>query len=794
MRLFVGCLLAWLIPYCFFVLFLNVADLRAPFDELPVFDPFVGAYVLLCGSAAGAWITLRFRRLRGRDRAGAPREEIREGVRRLLLSLPLLVLAYLVVGTAGVLFMASGSPGAAAFAWGGADLLVAVLGVFVVFTYILLPLGLLCLDELGLAFGHALEGRPLVSMWLRTSPGVLMVVMVGTALMLQEYLRIGQIAAAPLLLVATMIPYAIVIMLLNMRYTGHAMNSIHGFLGAAGSGQKRDASELRVESLDQIGVMVMQVRELVRQLEASEERVRAFADAASDLYFETDEARSITWVSERVEAVAGVPAERMVGRPLLALAEELGIEVPDEQAAQIGAGEPFRDLVVTLPLPGGGARHLRVSAIPVRDAEGRFTGYRGVATDVTDMALAEERLREREVQLAQAQKMEAVGQLTGGVAHDFNNLLLVLSGNLELARDEEDPEERRLLVDAALEASQRGASLVQHLLAFSRRQVLRPEMVDLPERFEALATLLRTTLGERVVLRLELGPDLQRPLVDVAQFESALLNLAINARDAMPAGGRFTVRAGNRRLVGGEHDLPPGDYVEVRVEDTGKGMSAGVLERVFEPFFSTKPVGTGSGLGLSMVYGFVTQSRGAVDVHSTEGLGTTITLLLPVADGGAEVRVEEPARVERAQRGERILLVEDEPAVRRALTGGLEAAGYEVVTAADGDAARALVDARLEVDLVLSDLVLPGSRSGAELLTELRRELPALPCLLMSGYTDDHLAEVPPELEGVSLLSKPFRMRQLLALVDALLEARTPAQVRRPRLVAVGPSHDDPVD
>ncbi|MEE4300210.1 MAG: ATP-binding protein [Pseudomonadales bacterium] len=728
-----------------------------------------------------------------------PARELRVGVRGLLKSLPLIVFAYCLVGTIGALAMVPGEALGSHSFWGAAELLSAVLGVFVVFTYILLPLGLLCLDEFGLAFGHVLEGRGVVSMWLRTSPGVLMVAMIGTALVLQEYLRTGEVAAAPLALVATVIPYAIVIMLLNMRYTTHSLNSIGAFLGAAAAGRKQEAAELRVESLDQIGVMVMQVRELVRQLEASEARVRGFADAASDLYFETDEAVRITWVSERVEAITGFPPHMIVGRSFREVVEDLGVEFPREQAEQIWSCQPFRDLVITLPRPDGAERRLRVSGVPMFDAQGLFTGYRGVATDVTDMVLAEERLREREVQLAQAQKMEAVGQLTGGVAHDFNNLLLVVAGNLELARDEGDAEERRQLLDAALEASQRGAGLVQHLLAFSRRQVLRPEAVDLRARLESLITLLHTTLGERVDLRVELGNELHHPLVDVAQLESALLNLAINARDAMPKGGRLTVRAGNRRLVGGEHDLPPGDYVEIRMEDSGVGMSPAVLERVFEPFFSTKPVGAGTGLGLSMVYGFVTQSRGAVDVRSTEGVGTTVTLLLPVADGvadgiaevRAEVRAEEPEQVERERRGERILMVEDEPAVRRAVMGGLEAAGYEVVPAEDGDAARALVDAGLVVDLVLSDVVLPGSRSGVDLIAELRRELPSLPCLLMSGYTDDHLSEAPPELEGVTLLQKPFRIRQLVAHVDALLEAQPGGASRRPRLVAVGPGPDD---
>ena len=782
LRLFASCLLIWLLAYVVCALFLAVAELREPFAALPGLDPVSGAYVILGGTVSALWILQRARRLRRREAAGVAPAALRAELRSVFRALPALVLFLLSVGALGSIGRTVLADAVPLAAWGPADLALILAGVLLVFASIVLPLGLLCLDEFGLAFGHLVGDEPVVSMWLRVSPGFVMVVMIGTAMVLQESLRSGRPDAAPLVLLATMIPYALLIMVLNARYTAHALDSVRGFLEAIGARRRVTAPDLRVESLDQIGVLVGQVRELVRQREASEARLRSFAEAASDFYFETDAQTRLIWLSERAEAVTGLAPEALAGRAFATVAAELGIEVPQDQAELVRARQPFRDLVVALP--GAMPRHLRISAVPVQDDAGRFLGYRGVATDVTEVALAEARLRDREAQLARAQRMEAVGELTGGVAHDFNNLLLVVAGNLELAREENDPGERRALLDAALGASRRGASLVQHLLAFSRRQVLRPEALDLPVRFETLAELLRTTLGAGIELKLELGPDLDPPLVDAAQFESALLHLALNARDAMPDGGRLCVRAANRRLVGGEHDLAPGDYVEVRVEDTGVGMPEAVRERVFEPFFGTRAGGEGTGLGLSMVYGFVNQSRGAVDVQSTPGLGTTITLLLPVA----RERPEAPVR--RESRGERLLLIEDEPEVRRAVTAGLEAAGYEVASAPDGDVARRLVDAGLEFDLALADQVLPGHRSGVAILAELREARPQLPALLMSGYADDHLPELPAALADVELVAKPFRMRELLARLDRLLER--PAKAGRLRLVGGGAGEERP--
>ena len=787
-RLFVACLLTWCFPYLIFSAFVTFAELQAPYSSLPVLHPLVVLYVMTCGLLAAGWITHRYRRLADLDGGGAPPAQTLRGVRRTLLTLPLLVLTYLAVGSVGTLML---DPDGALLAvsglqrWDGVDLLVATAGVGIICGYILLPFGLVCLDEFGRTFGHLLEESALVPMWLRSTHGLVLVVLVGAAMVLQEYIRIGRFETAPLVLVVTMIPYAIVVMVLNMRYTASAVKSVERYVAAARSGRSAAGVAMRSESLDEVGVLVRDVGELVRKLEASEARLRDFADAASDYYFESDADWRITWLSARSEAVTGRPQEEVLGLSFAELADHLSVDVPRETVDRLAHNEAFRDLHVAIRGTDDVVRRLRLSGVPVHDAEGRFAGYRGVGTDVSDMADAEARLRDREAQLAQAQKMEAVGQLTGGVAHDFNNLLLVVAGNVELALEEADVVERRALLGAAMEAAQRGAGLVQHLLAFSRRQVLRPEVIDLPERFEGLRQLLRTSLGERVQLRVELGSALRRLHIDPVQFESAILNLALNARDAMPDGGELTIRATNRRLVGSEQDLPAGDYVEVSVEDTGQGMSAAVRERVFEPFFSTKAFGAGSGLGLSMVYGFVSQSRGAVEVRSAEGVGTTIRMLLPASEREPVAAARPAPPVDRRERGERILMVEDEAEVRRALSAGLEAAGYLVEAVGDADAGRELIDAGLRIDLLLTDVVLPGVRSGVDLVTELRRLQPSLPCLLMSGYTDDALTDAPTEVAGVKLLAKPFSVKSLVAEVDALLEARRDTRAAgRPRLVS----------
>ena len=398
--------------------------------------------------------------------------------------------------------------------------------------------------------------------------------------------------------------------------------------------------------------------------------------------------------------------------------------------------------------------------------------YVGIIRDLTERNRTEEQLR-------QAQKMEAVGHLTGGIAHDFNNILMVIMANtdalLELVRL---PRGVRGRLDQIGRATQRASDLTRQLLAFSRKQPLRPQPTDLNGLVEGTSRLLRRTLGENIDIRFRRGADLWSTSVDRAQLESALVNLCLNGRDAMPGGGRLTIETANVVLDGAyvarHADAAPGSYVLLSVADEGTGMPPGVLARVFEPFFTTKEVGKGTGLGLSMVYGFVRQSNGHIAIDSTPGQGTTVRLYLP---RGADAPASPRPRREAAPpsgRG-RILVVEDDPQVREGLVEQLASLGYRVTEAINGEAGLAAFrEARLPFDLVVTDVVMPGPVGGRQLAKEIRRGAPDTPVVLMSGYTD-HAVLPPGQLgPGLHLIEKPFRKRDLARLIRTILDARGP--------------------
>ncbi|CAA9484983.1 MAG: hypothetical protein AVDCRST_MAG39-272 [uncultured Sphingomonadaceae bacterium] len=395
-------------------------------------------------------------------------------------------------------------------------------------------------------------------------------------------------------------------------------------------------------------------------------------------------------------------------------------------------------------------------------------------------ARVEERTRElmaAEEALRQAQKMEAVGQLTGGIAHDFNNLLQIVTGNLEtLQRRLPEGEERlRRAAENAQTGAQRAAVLTQRLLAFSRRQPLAPKAVDANELVRGMSDLLHRALGETIELRTALSADLWRVEADPNQLENALLNLAVNARDAMPDGGKLTVETRNAMLddrAAGHADLPPGRYVAIAVSDTGTGMDKDTLERVFEPFFTTKEVGKGTGLGLSMTYGFAKQSGGHVRIYSEPGLGTTVELFLPRLQGEArEVEEEANPTLHGGASGETVLVCEDDPDVRSYSVEALRELGYQVLEAADGAAALALLGhPAAQVDLLFTDVVLPGGMSGAQLAEEARRLRPGLRVLFTTGYARDAIVHHGRLDPGVELLTKPFSYADLAARVREVLD------------------------
>jgi signal transduction histidine kinase len=376
--------------------------------------------------------------------------------------------------------------------------------------------------------------------------------------------------------------------------------------------------------------------------------------------------------------------------------------------------------------------------------------------------LRQEMLRREEVEavLRQAQKMEAVGQLTGGVAHDFNNLLTVIQGNLEMIEVAKgDPARLARYVLAARRAVGRGERLTQQLLAFARRQALHPETVDLNAVIRDFAPMLRHAIGETVELALRL-PDRACPAdIDPAQFEAAILNLAVNARDAMPNGGRLAIETvgvtlGERELPA-HPEAPAGDYCRIAVSDTGIGMAPELLTRVFEPFFTTKEIGKGTGLGLAQVYGFVTQSNGFVDLQSAPGRGTTVVLLLP-RSAAAFRESSRPAAAATATGSETVLVVEDDKDVREIVVGLIEELGYCVTIAEDGREGLERLRSGEKIDLLFSDVVMPGGVSGAELAREARLMHPQLAVLLTSGYPRQTTDEL-----GFPVIAKPYRREQL---------------------------------
>jgi signal transduction histidine kinase len=377
--------------------------------------------------------------------------------------------------------------------------------------------------------------------------------------------------------------------------------------------------------------------------------------------------------------------------------------------------------------------------------------------------------------LRQSQKMEAVGQLTGGIAHDFNNLLQIVTGNLEmlLRRLPADDVRLRRAADNAMSGAQRAATLTQRLLAFARRQPLAPKPLDPNQLVEGMSDLMRRTLGETVSVDVRLAPELWKVEADANQLENALLNLAVNARDAMSPGGTLTISTANG-IIGEadvEDDAIPGHYVSLAVCDTGAGMSEATMTRVFEPFFTTKEVGKGTGLGLSMVYGFVKQSGGHLRIESALDRGTTVTLYLPKFTGVAPT--EEPAVVGEtapAKPGETILIVEDDPDVRAHSCDVLTELGYLITAVADGPAAINVLNGPSRIDLLFTDVVLTGPMNGREIAEYAQTARPSTPVLFTSGYAREAITHNARLGEGVILLSKPFNYIDLASAVRAAID------------------------
>jgi PAS domain S-box-containing protein len=442
------------------------------------------------------------------------------------------------------------------------------------------------------------------------------------------------------------------------------------------------------------------------------------------------------------------------------------LPVHDMPAPRALRGEAFDAIeIVVRPVSGKPPVHLVISGRPLRDGSGAISGAALVYHDATAS-------RETEHKLQQSQKLDAIGKLTGGVAHDFNNMLTVITGTTEtlVAGLAHEPQLQKTaeLID---QAAERCSELIQHLLAFARRQPLQPRNVDINATVLDIAKLLRPTLGEQIEVNSILEQETVTAHIDASQLANSLLNMAINARDAMPNGGKLLLETRNVVLdetyAQANPDVKPGPYVMLAVTDTGTGMSQEVLNKVFEPFFTTKEVGKGSGLGLSMVYGFVKQSGGHIRIYSEPGHGTTIKLYLPPGRGQVEAA---PGAAPPLPHGhETILVVEDDALVRNFVTAQLQSLGYRTLGAANGPAAMLMVDNGEPFDLLFTDVIMPGGMTGRQLADEVAGRRPGIKVLYTSGYTDNAIVHQGRLDPGVLLLTKPYRKSQLASMVRRAL-------------------------
>ncbi len=506
-------------------------------------------------------------------------------------------------------------------------------------------------------------------------------------------------------------------------------------------------------------------------------RLKTLLDSSPLPIFSLDTAGRVATWNAAAERIFGYAAADVIGRSFAALPENAGNAFAAVHA-RVMAGERVQDLQMRWRCRDGRALEVSHSGAPVRDTGEPGAGAVYISEDVTER-------RKLEHQLAQSQKMDAIGQLTGGVAHDFNNILTVITGTIEmLAAGVADRPELATIAHLIAEAAERGAGLTRQLLAFARKQPLRPQETDINTLMIEAASLLRPTLGEQIEIESMLEDAAWPALVDRTQLVTAVLNLAINARDAMPGGGKLTLETGNVVLDAAyaeqNPDLRPGPYVMVAVSDTGSGIPAALRDKVFEPFFTTKEVGKGTGLGLSMVYGFVKQSGGHVKIYSEEGVGTTIRLYLPRASAGAKRTAEEVPAAPRASGHESILVVEDDRLVRDYVLAQLRALGYAASAASNAAEALKMLDGGAVPDLLFTDVIMPGGIDGRELAERARRRYPALKVLFTSGYTQTAILHHGRLDRGVLLLAKPYRKIDLARMIrKALDDAATPAAVGR---------------
>jgi PAS domain S-box-containing protein len=506
-----------------------------------------------------------------------------------------------------------------------------------------------------------------------------------------------------------------------------------------------------------------------RELQESESRYRAIFETAVDAIIVSDQHGIIQEFSRAAEAMTGYRAIELIGQNMRVLLPPTMRQEPERYTARYLW--TIKELEVCRKDGSVFPAHLSI-------AEWWAGGHRHFTGILRDLSVQHREQVERtklEAQLHQAQKMEAIGNLTGGMAHDFNNMLGVIIGNIDLLRDlkGDDPDVDELTQEA-LDAAFRGADLTRRLLAFARQQPLRPQHVNVNELVSGITRLLRRTIGEDVEISLDLAPELWPVVVDPAQLEASLTNLATNARDAMPDGGRLIIVTGNRTLdfdYAAQHaEVAPGSYVMLEVSDTGCGMTPEVMHRIFEPFYTTKSRDKGTGLGLSMVFGFIKQSGGHIGVYSEPGIGTTFRLFLPHMTQDVPTVADSAATPLLHGRGESVLVVEDNGALRRVVTRQLAELGYRVLAAENAAAGLKLLD-RHSIDLLLTDVVMPGGINGRELARRARERWPGIKIVFTSGFSEARLnGDAGPLASCTPLLSKPYRKEDLASAAREALD------------------------
>ena len=505
------------------------------------------------------------------------------------------------------------------------------------------------------------------------------------------------------------------------------------------------------------------------ELRESESRYRAIFETAVDAIIVSNQHGVIQEFSRAAERMTGYSAAEVIGRNMRVLLPEALRREPERSTARYLW--TVRELEVCRKDGTVFPAHLSI-------AEWWSGGHRhftGILRDLTGYKQEQLERTKLEAQLHHAQKMEAIGNLTGGMAHDFNNMLGVIIGNVDLLRDlRKDDTDVDELTREALDAAFRGADLTRRLLAFARRQPLRPQRVDVNDLISGITRLLSRTLGEDIEITLELSPEAWPIMVDPAQLESSLTNLATNARDAMPGGGRLIMVTGNRSLdadYAAQHpEVSAGGYVMIEVSDTGTGMTPEVISRIFEPFFTTKSRDKGTGLGLSMVFGFIKQSGGHISVYSEPGIGTTFRLFLPRMTEELQIVEGYTAAPLVHGNGETVLVVEDNTALRRVVTRQLGELGYRVLEAENAADGLRLME-RQSVDLLLTDVVMPGGTDGRELARRARQRWPHIKVVFTSGFSETRLNEHAGPLASCNpLLSKPYRKEELASAAREALD------------------------